>query len=43
LEKYRILITHTDGVLAVAFSPNGGTLASGSYDGTILIWKIESR
>ncbi len=31
------------GVIALAFSPDGKTLASGSYDGKILIWDLASR
>ena len=31
---------HTDFVTSVAFSPDGQTLASGSWDGTILLWDM---
>jgi len=31
---------HMDRVASVAFSPNGKTLASGSYDGTIKLWNV---
>ena len=31
---------HTDIVWSVAFSPNGTTLASGSADGTVLLWGV---
>lgn len=31
---------HTDSVLALAFSPDGKTLASGSSDGTIKLWEV---
>ena len=34
---------HTDGVAAVSFSPDGSLLASGSSDGTILLWDMRSR
>ncbi|MCS6861987.1 MAG: hypothetical protein NZT92_16900, partial [Abditibacteriales bacterium] len=32
---------HTGGVSSVAFSPDGQHLASGSWDGTIRIWRVE--
>ena len=31
---------HTGYVQFVAFSPDGTTLASGSYDGTVLLWDM---
>ena len=31
---------HLSNVQDVAFSPDGGTLASGSVDGTVLIWDL---
>jgi WD40 repeat protein/transcriptional regulator with XRE-family HTH domain len=33
---------HTDTIRALAFSPNGGTLATGSWDGSIKLWDIET-
>ena len=35
------LSKHNDGVTALTFSPNGEMLASGSDDGTILIWDLD--
>ncbi|RKU31277.1 hypothetical protein C6497_01955 [Candidatus Poribacteria bacterium] len=35
-----VLKGHTDLVTSVVFSPNGHTLATGSEDGTILLWDI---
>ena len=31
---------HTDYVYSVSFSPDGQTLASGSHDGTVLLWYL---
>jgi WD40 repeat protein len=31
---------HGEGVTAVAFSPDGGTLASGSFDASLRLWDV---
>jgi len=37
------LTGHTDRVHAVAFSPDGRTLVSGSYDGTARLWDVATH
>ena len=39
-ENIRTLEGHTGNVYSVAFSPDGGTLASGSREGTVLLWEL---
>ncbi|EIV91289.1 WD40 repeat-containing protein [Frankia sp. QA3] len=36
----RILRGHTDRISSVAWHPDGSTIASGSYDGTVRIWDV---
>ena len=39
-EHKRTLTGHTESVRSVAFSPDGNTLASGSFDGTVRLWEL---
>jgi FOG: WD40 repeat len=36
-----VLTGHSAGVTAVAFSADGRRLATGAFDGTILIWPLD--
>jgi WD40 repeat protein len=36
----RTLEGHTGSVQSVAFSPDGQTLASGSWDNTVRLWRV---
>jgi WD40 repeat protein len=36
------LVKHTGGVESVCFSPDGKRLASGSYDGTVIVWNADT-
>ncbi|KAL5512555.1 hypothetical protein ACEPAG_3208 [Sanghuangporus baumii] len=38
----KVLSGHTDWVMSVVFSPDGKRIASGSDDGTILVWDADS-
>ena len=40
--RYVTLIGHTSSVSSVMFSPDGQTLASGSYDNTIRLWNVQT-
>lgn len=40
VELVALLTGHTGAVSLVAFSPGGKTLASGSGDGTVLLWDV---
>jgi WD40 repeat protein len=33
---------HTDEVQSVAYSPDGKTLVSGSYDKTVMLWDVSA-
>ena len=39
LQPRKTLVGHTEDITDLTFSPDGETLASASYDGTILLWK----
>jgi WD40 repeat protein len=39
---HRVWQAHSANVFALAFSPDGRTLASGSYDGSVKLWDVES-
>jgi len=42
-ERLGTPLKHGNTVLSVAFSPDGKTLASGSDDGTIVLWNVATR
>jgi WD40 repeat protein/DNA-binding CsgD family transcriptional regulator len=39
---YKSLIGHTDLISCLAFSPDGGTLASSGFDGRVKLWNVGS-
>src|SRR5215813_1667375 len=42
-QELATLERHDDRVTSVAFSPDGKTLASGSFDSTIKLWDLQTR
>jgi WD40 repeat protein len=34
---------HSNGIMSIAFSPDGNTIASSSYDNTIKLWNLEGK
>ena len=43
LQPRETLVGHAEDITDLSFSPDGRTLASASYDGTILLWEIQSE
>ena len=39
-DEIALLTGHKEAVTAVAFSPDGTKIASGSVDGTVLLWDV---
>ncbi|BAZ20496.1 WD-40 repeat-containing protein [Kalymmatonema gypsitolerans NIES-4073] len=43
VREHNRLEGHTDGVWSVAFSPDGKTIASGSYEDTVRLWNLNGQ
>ncbi|MDE0687471.1 MAG: hypothetical protein OXI61_04825 [Candidatus Poribacteria bacterium] len=41
-QELNLITGHTDGVYSVSFSPDGKTIASGSWDNTIRLWDVQT-
>jgi WD40 repeat protein len=39
----KLLTENANGITCVAFSPNGESLASGTWDGTIIMWDLNPQ
>jgi WD40 repeat protein len=42
MAKVNVVVGHTNNVNAVAYSPDGSRIVSGSYDNTLKIWDANS-
>ena len=42
-EELALLTGHTGHINSISFSPDGGTLASGSHDNTVRLWDVATR
>ncbi|MDJ1173414.1 hypothetical protein PMG25_04845 [Roseofilum sp. BLCC_M114] len=42
-EEVATLPRHQGSVRSVSYSPDGKTLASGGYDGTLKVWNLETQ
>ena len=41
-EQRQVFSGHKGAVHSVAFSPDGGTLATGAWDGMVLLWDMKT-